>query len=100
MNIQLPCNLGDVIYIVEDYNPYYDTCKFFKTKYNTNITIKKHVVESFIVEKEGVFISESGHDGFNKITDYHKLTLDKYGDCKIFYSKQEALDFVNKNIRR
>jgi hypothetical protein len=95
-NFVLPCDIGDIIYVVEDYNQYYDE-KYMsiKTIYGNRIIIKEIIVEGFIVDKEGIFIAEDSFDGWNKLTVYHNLTLEKYGDCKIFFSIVEAKNFVN-----
>ena len=97
--INLPCSIGDAVYIVENYNKYYDKCKYYNTIYDSKVVIKSYFVESFIIDDEGVFIAEDGNDGFNKMSTYHDLTLEEYGDCKIFYSEKDAIDFVKTILK-
>lgn len=97
--IKLPCKIGDIVYIVEDYNPYYDKCEYCETIYGSKIVVKDFVVDSFIIDSKGVSIAEDGHDGYNKLITYHSLTLEEYEDCKVFYNKKDALEFV-KSIRK
>jgi len=99
-NIVLPCNIGDEIYIVEDYNEHYDDFyHYYETIYGGRVVVKELIVDSFIVDSQGVFIAENGYDGYNKITTYHDLTLEEYDDCKIFYSEKDAMDFI-KTIKK
>ena len=100
INFKLPANICDDIYIVENYNQYYDKCKFYITKYDTKIVIKKYIVEGFIVDEYGIFFAEDSWDGWNKLSVYHELTLEEYGDCKIFLNELDALDFVGSVLKR
>jgi hypothetical protein len=95
-NFVLPCDINDTIYVVQDYNPYYDE-KYvpIKTIYGNKVIIKEIIVEGFIIDKEGIFIAEDGLDGWNKLIVYHNLTLEEYGDCKIFLDIVEAKNFIN-----
>jgi len=97
--IELPCKIGDEIFIVEDYNQHYDECEYYETIYDTKITIKRSIIECFIIDDEGIFIGEDGHDGFNKLTTYHNLTLEDYNVCKIFYTIFLTLRFKTVNIK-
>ena len=97
--IELPYNIGDTVYILENFNEYDDIKNGYKpihTIYKTDIVIKPIIVEGFIIDEEGIFLAEDGWDGWNKIVTYHSLTLEEYEDCKIFGTEKEANEFVNK----
>jgi hypothetical protein len=95
--IKLPYNVGDRVFIAEDYNQYWDVDYYnpIHTIYGTKIVIKAWTVEGFIIDDKGVHLAEDGHDGWNKLTTYHDLTLDKDGECKIFGNLAEAKAFVD-----
>lgn len=98
-SFETPCNVGDIIYVVEDYNRFYDKCGYYETIYGSRIVIKDYVVEGFLIDELGVHIAEGSHDGWNKFSTYHDLTLeDKYGDCMIFNNRDDAIEFVNSII--
>ena len=92
--INLPCNIGDKIYVVEDYNSFYDKCEYYETVFGTKIVIKGYIVEVFVVDESGVSIGEHTHDGINKLDTYHHLYHVEDEDCKIFYCEKDAMDFV------
>ena len=98
--IKLPCNIGDKIFVVEDYNEFYDKCHYYETKYGNKIVLKEYMVDVFIVDENGVHIGEYTHDGAVRFDQNHDLTLNvKWGDCKIFFNELEAKEFI-KGVRR
>lgn len=99
--IKLPYNIGDKIYIVENYNKCYDKkYKPIVTIYEDDIVIKPITVEGFIIDDRGINLAENANDGWNELITYHDLTLEEYGDCKVFGSLVEAelfVDTIRKN---
>ncbi|MGE5637657.1 MAG: hypothetical protein ACM3WQ_03025 [Chloroflexota bacterium] len=92
--VTLPCNIGDTVYLVEDFNEYYDKTPSYLTRDGKKVTIKEFVVDSFIVDENGIYIAEGGHDGYNKISTYHNLYISKHLNCRVFSSYKGALNFV------
>jgi hypothetical protein len=96
--IKLPYNIGDEVFIVENYNLYWDVEDFtpIHTIYGKDIVIKPMNIEGFIIDEKGIHIAEDGHDGWNKLTLYHDLTLKDDGVCRVFGTLKDAEEFVNQ----
>ncbi len=103
-DITLPLRVGETIYVVEDYNSYYGPPDSTIIRYDTvvgkPIKITEMEVEGYIISEDGVHFAEDGHDGWNRLETYHRLSLDKYPNnrCKLFYTFDAALDFVKKHL--
>lgn len=91
----LPCYIGSTVYIVRDYNSFNDSCEKFITKYGTEVVVEEFIVEHFIYDKNGFNISIMTWDGYLKLKNYHHLTLDEYGDCKIFTTLEGAAKYLD-----
>lgn len=101
MVIESKFNIGDDIFVVEDFNPYYDpddpkVMYKGKSRFGRYFVIKKYCVEGLLVIDNKVFVAEDSHDGWNKMEIYHSLTRHTYGDCKIFGSYKEAKEFAKE----
>lgn len=91
---EFPYFIGQTIYIIKaGYNKYPDdkNSKFF-SKNNTKIKICEHVVEGFIIDKDGVHVAEDGHDGWTLLTTYNYLP--NGDDCIFFETMEKAIEFV------
>lgn len=92
----LPCNIGDIVYIVRDYNKYYDTgLDRYNTRYNTEVVVDKFKVIEFIFDEEGFNIAINTMDGYLKLKYYYNLTLIQLFDCKIFTTIEGAAKYLD-----
>jgi len=98
MKIEIPAKLGDTVYIVENWNPYWDKeIEYHLTPQLDKIKITRDAVEGYIFDKYGLSYAELGHDGWNTMGGSLPEYMDDDEECKIFKSYDSALAFVKKH---
>ena len=96
--IELPCAVGDKIFVIVDWNPCKDYSpgdRIYLSIYGHKIVMLSLVAEGFIIDSDGVHFAENSQDGWNLLETYNDLTTEEYGPCKVFTSFKEAFEFIN-----
>ena len=88
--------IGDIVYIVENYNDSLDSFQPILTSYNKKIKITEFIIEGFLIDEDGDHIAECGWDGWTILDVYHNLYISENDkdDAKIFKQYSDAVDYA------
>jgi hypothetical protein len=73
--INLPCNIGDKVYVV---------CKYG----DADVQLEETYVDCFLITKEGISLRNDFHDGH--LCYIHEIGIQVYGYRTVFLNKEDA----------
>lgn len=96
--VELPYDVGDIVYRVRDFDEYSDLS--LEIYENTNVVDEKHVIQPYKVEairiksENKIVLVEDSHDGYCEMDE--GITINGlFRDERVFTTKENAIKFLN-----